>query len=183
MKVLLLHGTGGNSRDQWFPWLKQELEKKEHQVWLPDLPGADEPDINKYNPFIIHHCPFKFDSKTTIVGHSSGATAALGLVQTLPSKINKVISVAGFIDDLDYDPVKKMFKTWKFDWKKIKNRVNKIYAIYSDNDPYVPVWHAEQLHKLIGAELVLMPGQKHFSISTYSKYTKFPKIIDLISRY
>lgn len=180
MKVLILHGTSGNSKDQWFPWLKSELEKKKHQVWVPDLPGADEPDINIYNPFIIKNCPFALDKNTAIIGHSSGATAAFALVQVLPQRIGKIISVAGFINDLDYDPVKKMFATWNFDWKKIKNWVNKIYAIYSDDDPYVPMWHAQQLHKLVNAELKLMPGQKHFSLSGSPKYKKFPEIIDLV---
>lgn len=73
-----------------------------------------------------------------------------------------------------------MFATWKFDWEKIKNGVNKIQCVYSDNDPYVPVSYAEQLHELTGAELKLMPGQKHFSISTFSKYSKFPELLDLV---
>lgn len=180
MKVLILHGTSGKSSGEWFPWLKNELEKKGHQVWVPDLPGADEPDINIYNPFILENCPFEIDQQTVIIGHSSGAVGAFGLVQTLEKKVGKIISVAGFVNDLNYGPVKKMFASWKFDWGKITKKVDKILAVYSDDDPYVPTWHAQELHRLTGAQKVLMPGQKHFSISTYPKYNQFPEIVELI---
>ncbi len=180
MNAIILHGTSGNSQGEWFPWLKKELEKKSFQVWTPDLPGADEPDINLYNPFLLKNCPFEVDRDTIIVGHSSGAVAAFGLVQVLSKKIRNIISVAGFVNDLDYDPVKKMFATWNFDWKKIKKKTEKIYVVYSDDDPFVPVWHAQQLKQLVNAELFLMPGQKHFSVSTFPKYTQFPEILNLI---
>lgn len=96
------------------------MEKKKHQVWVPDLPGADEPDINVYNPFILKKCPFEIDEQTVIIGHSSGATAAFGLVQVLPQRIGKIISVAGFINDLDYDPVKKCLPHGNLIGKKLK---------------------------------------------------------------
>jgi hypothetical protein len=176
-KALILHGTSGNSQGEWFGWLKTKLELKGYQVWVPDLPGAEEPDINLYNPYILKNCPFQIDEETVIVGHSSGAAAAMGLVQVLPNRVEKIISVAGFVDDLDYEPVKKMYASWIFNWRKIKKQADKIIAIYSDDDPFVPVKHARELHKLVGAEKVLIPGQKHFSVSTNNKYTEFPEIL------
>jgi uncharacterized protein len=181
-KVVILHGTGGKSGDQWFPWLKEQLINKGCAVWVPDLPGADEPDINVYNRFLEANCPFEIDKNTIIVGHSSGAVATFGWLQTMDKKIEakKVISVAGFVDDLDYQPVKKMFASWKFNWNKIRSRAKKFIAVCSDDDPYVPSKHANELKRLVGAEIIVMPGQKHFSVSTAPKYTKFPELLDLI---
>jgi predicted alpha/beta hydrolase family esterase len=180
MTALVLHGTSGSSQDEWFPWLKNELEKKGYQVWVPDLPGADEPDINTYNPFIINNCPFELNEETIIIGHSSGAVAALGLVQNLPNRVGKVILVAGFVDDLNYDPVKKMFRTWKFDWEKIKTKARKFIVVCSDNDPFVPAKHGRELERLLDTKSIVMPGQKHFGISTFPKYSRFPELFDLI---
>lgn len=151
-------------------------------MWIPDLPGADEPDINQYNLYIEKNCPFSIDNETMIVGHSSGAVAALGLIQTLKGgvKAGKAILVAGFTNDLNYDPVKKMFRTWKFDFEKIKKHVETVIAVYSDDDPYVPVSNALDLERLVGAKLYLLPGQKHFSTSSSPKYTQFQALIDII---
>lgn len=37
-EVLIFHGTGGSPKGNWFPWLKKELEEKDYQVFVPQLP-------------------------------------------------------------------------------------------------------------------------------------------------
>lgn len=116
-----------------------------------------------------------------IVGHSSGAVAILGLLEALPDDVvlRKAILVAGFTDDLDYPPVREMFMK-PFDWGKIRRQAKTFLLFHSDNDPYVPLWHGEKLQSLLGAELILMKGQAHFSTTTYQdkeKYRKFPELL------
>lgn len=177
--ALILHGTANDATRNWIPWLKNELEKRHFRVWTPDLPEAENPNIQLYNHFIFSQ--WKFDQQSIIVGHSSGAVAILGILEALPNDIvvEKTILVAGFTDDLGFAPVKEMFVK-PFDWKKIRRQAKTFVLFHSDNDPYVPLWHGEKLQSLLGAELILMKGQAHFSTTTYQdkeKYRKFPELL------
>lgn len=178
-KVLILHGTSGNSQSNWFPWLKEQLEAKGWQVWVPDLPGADHPNVKRYNEYIFQNQPWEFDEDTVIIGHSSGAVEALGLLQALPEneRVKKCILIGSFKNNLDWPNLDGLFEE-PFDFAKIKTHAGEFLFIHSDNDPYCPLNHAEYLAEQVGGELKVMPGQKHFSEETDPKYTKFPEILE-----
>lgn len=178
-KALLLHGTSGNSRSNWFPWLKQELEAKGWQVWVPDLPGADNPNIKRYNEYIFRSKPWEFDEDTVIIGHSSGAVEALGLLQALPKdeRVKECILIGSFKNNLDWPNLDGLFEE-PFDFAKIKAHADKFLFVHSDNDPYCPLDHAQYLTEQVGGKLKVISGQKHFSEETDPKYTKFPELLE-----
>lgn len=180
--ALILHGTDGHSKENWFDWLKQELEKDGYKVWVPDLPGANKPNIERYNDFIFSNKEWQFDSDSIIIGHSSGAVAILGLLEALPDdvQVNTCYLVGAFRNDLKWDALKDLFIN-PFDFAKIKTKAKKFVFIHSDNDPYCPLNHAEYLAKELGGELIVKEGQKHFSIGTMGdSYKEFPFLLKLI---
>lgn len=181
-RALLLHGTGSNSKGNWFPWLKSMLEKAGYEVWVPDLPSADRPNIARYNSHILSQDGFIFDENTVVVGHSSGAVAALGLLQALPEGtcIGACYLVGSFKDDLGWEKLKDLFDP-ALDFEKIRGKCEKFIFLHSDNDPHCPLEHAQYLHKQLGGELIVQPKQSHFSISTSGrKYKRFPFLRDLV---
>lgn len=179
--AVILHGTNGYPEENWFTWLKGELEEKGYKVWLPQLPKCDKPNVDTYNKFLIQD--WEYNSETTLIGHSSGAVEILSLLENLPEGIviDKAILVAGFIDNLNWDALNELF-IHSFDWDKIKSKCKKFVLIHSDNDPYVPLEHGNVLKKNLGADLILKEGQKHFSVGSFGEeYKKFPLLLELIN--
>ena len=177
--VLILHGTGSNSQGNWFPWLKKELLEREYKVWVPNLPDADHPNTKKYLKYIFSN--WKFDSESVVIGHSSGAVAILGLLQSLSKNvvIKKAILVSAFKDNLGWDVLNGLFKE-PFDWKKIKSHAQKIILYHSDTDPYVPLSHAQYLKEKLDAELIVKKNQGHFNLELGPQYKKFPELLEKV---
>jgi hypothetical protein len=173
--ALILHGTDSNSSDNWFPWLKTELEKLGYKVWVPNLPHAEKPNIERYNKFIFSNKDWEFNKESIIVGHSSGAVEVLGLLGALPEKItvNKCFLVGSFMNDLGWDSLKELFLK-PFDFEKIKKKAKEFIFIHSDDDPYCPLDHAKYLAEKLAGKLIIKNNQGHFS----GKDVKVPVILD-----
>ncbi len=189
--AIILHGTNANSKLHWFPWLKEQLEKEGYIVWLPDLPRADRPNIERYNQFLLNHKvmvggyekSWEFNDDTILVGHSSGAVEILGLLKALPEdvKVRACIMIGAFKDDLGWDSLSELFIT-PFNFELIKQRCDKFIFIHSDNDPYCPLEHAQNLAKQLSGELIVLPGQGHFSAEESDPaYKDFPKLLEIIN--
>lgn len=179
--VLILHGTDNNSKGNWFPWLKRELEKRSWKVWVPDLPQPDKPSIKKYNQYILANKEWKFDKDSVLIGHSSGAVAILGLLQHLPEDVivDTCILVGSFKDSLGWDALDGLFEE-PFDFERIKSKARKFVFIHSDNDPYCPLEHAKYLSEKLDGELIVKKGQKHFNLEKGPEYKRFPLILEIL---
>jgi uncharacterized protein len=183
--ALILHGTGGSSQENWFPWLKVELEKREYRVWVPDLPQADRPDAKQWTEFLLANPDWAFNEDSIIIGHSAGAVEIFALLQSLPegTQINLAILVAAFTEDLatqsNWSELTGLFTT-PFAFDTIKRRARQFVFVHSDNDPYCPVEYARDLATLTGGQLVLLPDRQHFSASLTPPVTKLSELLPII---
>lgn len=178
---LILHGTDATPESNWFMWLKGALIGQGHKVWLPQLPSADTPDAEVYTKFLLSSDNFTYDDQTIIIGHSSGSVEALYLLQHLPKTtvIKAAILVSAFKDDLGWETLKGLFKK-PYDFDAIKKHCQQFIYIHSDNDPYVPINHAEFLVAETNGKLVEFEGQGHFNTKLSPDYKQFPEILDII---
>jgi predicted alpha/beta hydrolase family esterase len=183
--ALILHSAGNNSKGNWFPWLQKELEQKGYDVWLPDLPNPDFPNAEVWKEFIFSRKDWQFSKESLIIGHSSGATFILSLLEALPRtiQIEKAIFVAPFIElgpREDVHPYKKGLLKG-FDWKKMQHSAKRFYFIASDNDPYFCGEDQSRiLQDRLGGEVVLVPGEGHFNLDNGEKYKQFPLLLQYI---
>lgn len=180
--AIILHGTLGSPDGNWFQWLKSELEAKGIQVWLPQLPKADQPSIREWADFVQKECPFAVNEETLIVGHSSGAILSLIIAQNNFEPIGGIVAVSVFHDNsLNWEPNSRLFDE-QFEWEAIQNNAMKLIFIHSDDDPYVPLSQAQYVADNCHAELVAISGQGHFNLEKSDEYKQFPKLLEIIEQ-
>ena len=180
--ALILHGTLGSPEGNWFRWLQSQLEAKGLQVFLPELPNPGMPSLQEWADVIWANCPFIINRDTLIVGHSSGAILSLIVAQQSPQIVGSVVGVSVFYDNsLRWEPNSRLFDV-DFDWPAIRQNVEKLILIHSDNDPYVPVEQANYVAKNCGIGLEVISGQGHFNLEHSEEYRQFPKLIEILER-
>ncbi len=154
LKFVVLHGFMASSKDHFHPWLKAELEKRGHEVYIPDLPNTNHPDAEEQAKFVLDN--FELDENTVLIGHSYGTVTALRILEQVKVPIYKYISVAGFAEPKFLDKLRPFEETtnWNFDFPKIKNNVQEIVFLRASNDSAVPQERSDFLMKNLQGEIV-----------------------------
>jgi predicted alpha/beta hydrolase family esterase len=169
-RVFIVHGWDGYPEEGWFPWLKKELEIRGFDVFIPQLPKPDEPRINSWVPKLKDVAGIP-DEKTYFVGHSMGCQTIARYLETLPenTKVGGAVFIAGFFKRLtnleDDDVVRSVSEEWlktPINLKKVKTRLKKSVAIFSDDDPYVPLDNKEEFADVLGSKIVVEHNKGHF---------------------
>jgi len=180
--VFIIHGAYGHPGENWFPWLKSELEKIGIATYVPKFPTPEKQTLDnwfrafQYYESLIH-------SGTIMVGHSLGPAFILNLLEKLDKPIKAAFLVSSFIGLLnnpDFDSINKTFTDRDFDFDKIKKNCSRFYIYHSDNDPYVPIEKAKYLAGVLDAEFKVVPNAGHFNEA--AGYKKFPLLFEDIKR-
>lgn len=180
-KAVILHGTLGSPEGNWYQWLETELLAKGFEVWVPTLPRADQPTLHEWAVYVHENRPFELDAQTLVVGHSSGAILALILAQRSHTRLGGIVGVSVFHDNsLNWEPNGQLFDL-SLDFDAIRSHVDKLLFVHSDNDPYVPLDQAKFVADGCAAELVVLPGQGHFTTEQNENYQQFPELLTLLA--
>ena len=171
MKAILVHGTYGFPENNWFPWLKNELQKIGYEVIIPKFPTPQEQNLAQWMQVLEPH--FKeFDEQTILIGHSLGCAFLLSVLEKLEKPVKAVFLVAGFIKQLGnpkFDPINKTFLQKNFDFKKIKDNSEYFFVYGSENDEYVPTEQVLRLAKSLETSVISIPEAGHFMSKSFSQ--------------
>jgi len=177
--AIILHGTGDKNTDFWFPYLKEKLEIKGFEVWLPQLPNAENPNLQDWLSFVLENG--NYNRNTVLIGHSAGAQLILSILEKLQDPIEQAIMISGYAKELPTIPGAKKNER-DFNWMKIKNKCKNLFFINSDNDP----WTCDDKQGRImldhlGGTQIILHGEGHMGSSTYNQpYKEFPLLDKLI---
>lgn len=153
----------------WYPWLKNELENKGFDVKVPKLPETDKPRIQNWVTSLAETVG-NLDEETYFIGHSIGCQTIARYLEQLPDdiKVGGVVFVAGFfkrltgIDDPDEKETEMHWLETPIDLKKVSKHFNKSIAIFSDNDPFVPLDNQDDFKNKLGSEIIIEHNKEHF---------------------
>ncbi len=189
-KVYIIHGWDGHPQDAWIPWLKKELETKGFEVTAPQMPHTEMPNIlewaNKLKEIVKNP-----DEDTYIVCHSMGCKSTAKFLEGLSSeqKVGGVLFLAGFFKELTNLEVEEpgVEKTAKealavpVDFQKIRSRMTRSVAIFSDNDRFVPLSNVDNFKNDLGSEIHIVKSMDHFWTKKpdWAEYhTELPLLLD-----
>lgn len=181
-KIFIIHGTGGRPEGNWFPWLKDELEKLGHKVFVPKFPTPENQNLENWLKVFEEYKDY-IDENTLFVGHSLGPAFLLNVLEHLDKPVKATFFVAGFtglLNNPEFDNLNKTFTDKAFDWDKIKTNCKKFYVFNSDNDPYVPLEKGKELAKNLGTDLIIVKNAGH--INAEFGYTKFELLLEYVKK-
>ena len=172
---VIIHGSFGSKDGNWFPWLKEQLEKNNKKVLIPQMPvGVGNQNFENWSNVLNK---LDINENTVIIAHSIAPIFVCKYLITNQIKVKKLIFVCGFNNylgiDSDFDAVNEPMFIDNFD--DVKKYCKDIVCYYSDNDPYVK-YDVEKAFadKLTDKQYVIKNGGH---INAETGYTKFEEIL------
>jgi len=173
-KVYIIHGWDGSSDEPLFVWLDKNLSDKIFEVKRLDMPDPEVPVIEKWlekmNQEIL------LDENTILVGHSVGCQAVMRFLESkkINFKIKGILLLAPWMHldqttiEEEGEEVVEIARPWMetpINFEKVKNSSEKITAIFSDNDDFVPISEEKFFAEKLGAKTIMEHEKGHFSPS------------------
>jgi uncharacterized protein len=176
LKVIFIPGNGGGSpKDNWFPYLKEELEKLKIRVVAPEFPDNDLAREIYWIPFIQND--LQADDKTILVGHSSGAIAAMRFAET--KNLLGSVLVGAYHTDLGLPKEKQSgYFERPWNWESIICNQEWIIQFASLDDPWIPIAESRFVHEKLHTEYHEYVDQGHFG-GNYQKLI-FPELLEAL---
>jgi len=168
MRVAIVPGNGCDDINQanWYAWLDKRLRDSGRfaDVQCQTMPDPHKARRHIWLPFMLSALGCS-KPDTILVGHSSGAVAAMRLLEehklagcVLVSSCHTDLGDAGEAASGYYPP---SGGEWK--WAEIRaNAGGNIVVLHSDNDPFIPLAEAQHVADSLGVQLRVCPGRSHF---------------------
>lgn len=181
--VLLISGFNGTPKI--FQYFKEELEKEEYNVIMPEFPVREEITVEGYFDILKKYQSF-FNENLTVVAHSIGNPMLIKFISKYELKVGKYISLAGFSKDFfneGKDVLNEKLKLIVLSDNELNNAktfINERYSIFSDSDHLVPYELLKQYS--IDIDSIAIPMKNIGHMGRKSGLEKLPIVIELINK-
>lgn len=181
MTILILHGIYGSPGENWSKWLKEQLEKQAHEVLMPQLPSADNPNRQEWLAKIIKVLEEVDHSRLIIIAHSLGVASAFDYIESQNQKIFGLVSVSGFLKAYGFEPNQEFMKAKEIDHQSVRSKIKNLAIVYSDNDPYVAPEALSALADKTDTHVYVVESGGH--LNSEAGFEEFPLLLDIIDEF
>lgn len=173
-KIAIIPGNGAGDVfcANWYGWMHKKLNQISGVSC--DLRNMPDPVIAKetvWLPFM--HEEMACDETTIIIGHSSGAEAAMRYSEKYPVK--GIILVSACVTDLGDDNERASgYYNRPWEWQKMKSNTAFIVQFGSTDDPFIPWKEQQQVADGLESEFKKYNDKGHFM------NTSFPELLNVV---
>lgn len=174
LKAILIHGNGGcTAADAWLPWVERELAALGLAVINQTFPDNIRARASSWLP---HLASLGADERTILVGHSSGAVAAMRYAETNAVYGSVLVGVC-HTDLGDGFEAASGYYAAPWQWHKIRSQQRWIGIFNSTDDPHIPIREARFVAAQLRASYFEFTDRGHFLDRRY-----FPEVVDFVRR-
>ncbi|XP_076159087.1 serine hydrolase RBBP9 isoform X1 [Alosa pseudoharengus] len=175
-KAIIVPGNGAGDVEHcnWYGWANKQINKIPGMTsLLRNMPDPVTARETIWLPFMEEE--LKCDEETVIIGHSSGAAAAMRYAET--RKVFAIVLVGAYTSDLGDETEREsgyFSRPWQ--WEQIRGNVSHIVQFGSTDDPFLPWEEQEEVANGLQAELHKYSDRGHFMNS------QFPELIKVVKK-
>ena len=172
--VVLIHGNGGCTADDfWLPSVERELSGLGLDVVNQTFPDNVKARAARWLPYLE---ALGAGADTVLVGHSSGAVAAMRYAETHLIRGSVLVSVC-HTDLGDAFERASGYYDAPWDWARIRAHQDWIGIFHSADDPHIPVAEPRLVAARLGASYVEFADRGHFTDDG-----PFPELVQFVRR-
>ena len=183
MNVFLVHGSIGKPFENWFPWLEGELSSKDIACVIPTFPTPEYQNYDDWKELMDYYVQRGIvNQETVVIGHSCGTVFLTHYILEKKLKVKAFIAVSGYNHFISgYDFMDRLNSSFYMDFESLNlsKYVDKIIALYGDDDPNIPQTLLKEFAEAIGAsEIHAVKGAGHFNAA--AGYLTCPLVLEKI---
>ena len=174
MKAILIHGNGGcTAADIWLPYLERELTTLGVQVINRTFPDNVKARASYWLPYLEE---LGADERTILIGHSSGAVAAMRYAES-HRVLGSILVGVCYTDLGDRLEAASGYYRAPWQWQRIRDNQQWIGIFHSTDDPLIPIAEARHVAAQLRSSYFEFTDRGHFNLSH-----EFPEALDFIRR-
>lgn len=174
MKAILIHGNGGGTAsDIWLPWLARELTRLGLDVINQTFPDNVKARARYWLPFIES---LGADDNTILVGHSSGAVAAMRHAET-HRLLGSVLVGVCYTDLGDGGEAASGYYLAPWQWDRIRENQQWTAVFNSSDDPHIPIAEPRFVAAQLRCSYFEFTDRGHFVDES-----PFPEVVEFVRK-